>query len=525
MDRRVPGRPHALLFGTLLCFSVAPAHGTPWGAPPTTTIITHGFQTGSKGAWVESMASAVLARATGDGAVYRYTSDVGAWARDLGPGGNGSDRNVVLIFNWEADSSSADEGPNWRYVQAAGDVMSAVLRDPAYAPGATGPGVLLAGRRVHFIGHSRGACVISEAIKRLAAAGIPVDQMTTFDPHPVNGTLDARYDLDWGDPVPQRWANVAWADNYWRADGGGLINGLDFDGIPLANVFNVQLSESVLNCCAYAYSHSDVHLWYHGTVDLAPNASNGEQTITAQMRSSWWPQGAANVGFRYSAIGGGTRPAITPGIDPPAGSVPLVENGRFDAGTRAGWAMHGGVGATLVSASGNWFARISSARPRLVHNRMHLPVAPAPGRPLVLSFKARRSGTFGANDLLRVELERHEDAGPWPVPGGSWPVAGLSTAFATVNVSMPPEVLGRTVLLHLVIDGGGDAIGSTIEIDDVVLAFAPSPADLNGDDSVDGNDLGQLLAGWGPCAGCAGDLNQDDVIDGNDLGRLLADWG
>jgi hypothetical protein len=59
----------------------------------------------------------------------------------------------------------------------------------------------------------------------------------------------------------------------------------------------------------------------------------------------------------------------------------------------------------------------------------------------------------------------------------------------------------------------------------VVLAFAPSPADLNGDGSVDGNDLGQLLAGWGPCAGCAGDLNQDGVIDGIDLGRLLAQWG
>jgi hypothetical protein len=34
-----------------------------------------------------------------------------------------------------------------------------------------------------------------------------------------------------------------------------------------------------------------------------------------------------------------------------------------------------------------------------------------------------------------------------------------------------------------------------------------------------------VLAGWGPCAGCAGDLNHDGVIDGIDLGRLLADWG
>jgi hypothetical protein len=519
---------HAAIVGVLAILwagLAAPRNAQAGGALPTTTIITHGFQTGSKGAWVESMASAVLARANGDGAVYRYTADVGAWARDLGPGGNGSDRNIVLIFNWEADSSSADEGPNWRYVQAAGDALSAMLRDPAYPPGTVGPGGLLAGRRVHFIGHSRGACVISEAIKRLAVAGIPIDQMTTFDPHPVNGTLDARYDLDWGDPVPERWANVAWADNYWRADGGGLINGLDFDGIPLANVLNVQLSESTLNCCGYAYSHSDVHLWYHGTVDLAPNASNGEQTITAQMRSAWWPQGAANVGFRFSAIGGGTRAAIPPGIVPPAGSVPLVENGAFDAGTRAGWAMHGGVGATLASASGNWFARLSSSRPRLVHNRMHFPAPPAPGRPLILTFKARRNATFGANDLLRVELERHEDAGPWAVSGGSWPVVGLQTAFSTLSVSLPPTVLGRTALLHVAIDGGGDAIGSTIELDDVSMSFGPSPADFNGDGAVDGHDLGVLLADWGPCGACSPDLNGDGVVDGIDLGRLLADWG
>ena len=495
------------------------------GPPPTTTIITHGFQPGSKGAWVESMATAILARAGGDGAVYRYTDDVGAWARDVGAGGNGSGRNVVLIFNWEADSSSADEGPNWRYAQAAGDVMSAMLRDPAYAPGSSGPTALLAGRRAHFIGHSRGACVISEAIRRLAVAGIPVDQMTTFDPHPVNGTLDARYDLDWGDPVPERWSNVSWADNYWRADGGGLVNGLDFDGIPLANVLNVQLSEATLNCCAYPYAHSDVHLWYHGTVDLAPNASNGEQSITSQMRSSWWPQGASNVGFRHSAIGGGARPAIVPGVEPPAGSAPLVANGGFEAGSRAGWAMHGGVGASLASEAGNWFARLSASRPRLVHNRMHVPVPPSAGRPVVLSMRVRRSGASATDDVLRVEVERHGDAGPWPVAGGTLPVAGLPTAFLPVDVVLPPSVSGRTILLHVAVDGGGDGVLSTVEVDDVSLSFARSPADLNGDGRVNGDDLGAMLVAWGACGGCGADLDGSGMVDGDDLGRLLVEWG
>ena len=50
------------------------------------------------------------------------------------------------------------------------------------------------------------------------------------------------------------------------------------------------------------------------------------------------------------------------------------------------------------------------------------------------------------------------------------------------------------------------------------------PADFNDDDSVDGNDLGFLLAAWGTPGGSA-DLNGDGSVDGNDLGRLLADWG
>jgi hypothetical protein len=50
------------------------------------------------------------------------------------------------------------------------------------------------------------------------------------------------------------------------------------------------------------------------------------------------------------------------------------------------------------------------------------------------------------------------------------------------------------------------------------------PADFNDDGSVDGNDLGFLLAAWGTSSGPA-DLNADGSVDGNDLGLLLAAWG
>lgn len=171
------------------------------------------------------MADAILARA-GQGSVYRYQGSTGRWTHVPTAHGDGTNGVVVLIFNWVPESDGPDVGPNWNYVQAAADVLYAMLRDPDYA-GQNGPANLVHNRALQFIGHSRGACVMSETIRRLALAGIAVDQMTTHDPHPVNGTLDAPYNPNWGDPVPQRWSNVSWADNYWRADGGGLINGLD----------------------------------------------------------------------------------------------------------------------------------------------------------------------------------------------------------------------------------------------------------------------------------------------------------
>ena len=47
-------------------------------------------------------------------------------------------------------------------------------------------------------------------------------------------------------------------------------------------------------------------------------------------------------------------------------------------------------------------------------------------------------------------------------------------------------------------------------------------ADLNDDRSVDGGDLGLMIAAWGTDAG---DLNGDGLTNGADLGLLLNAWG
>jgi len=62
------------------------------------------------------------------------------------------------------------------------------------------------------------------------------------------------------------------------------------------------------------------------------------------------------------------------------------------------------------------------------------------------------------------------------------------------------------------------------------VAGQASPGDLNGDDVVDGADLGTLLGGWGACPtgggdrDCPADLDGSGTVDGADLGLLLGLW-
>ena len=53
----------------------------------------------------------------------------------------------------------------------------------------------------------------------------------------------------------------------------------------------------------------------------------------------------------------------------------------------------------------------------------------------------------------------------------------------------------------------------------------PCPADLDGNDSVDGIDLSRLLAAWGSCSGCPADINGDGLVSGLDLSAVLSAWG
>jgi len=526
-----------------LCFSFALAGviASSAAAQPATTVISHGFTTGEKGIWVQTMAEAVIARA-GEGSIYRYTGATGAWTF---VGGDGSTDVLALIFNWVPESDAPDNGPNWNYVQAAGDVLQSVLRDAKYVggPGGPGPADLVTGRAVHLLGHSRGACVMSEAAKRLGAAGITIDQVTLLDPHPVNGTLDSPFNFNWGDPVPQAWSTVAFTDNYWRADGGGIINGLDFDGIAVANAFNTQLSESALNCCAYSFAHLDVHLWLHGTIDLAAAPCDGEQCINATMRNTWWPEGFTQRGYYYSAIGGGAaaRPALPVGPSP--GIMPIIENGDFVQGTYAGWSFHGGSmgvggGAQITLDGSNGYLRLGPAvGTGATHNRFFLPANAA-----LIRFD-ERVFTAGAGQTLEIILN---EVGGASHSVGTRPLAVVSGWTPGIELVIPPSVpRGRLYTLTAKLNppgggGGGTAVVGIDNLDIILGEPAPlCPADLApigppaGDGVVNVADLLAVISAWGPCANpnsCPADIappggGGDDVVNVADLLAVIGAWG
>jgi len=59
----------------------------------------------------------------------------------------------------------------------------------------------------------------------------------------------------------------------------------------------------------------------------------------------------------------------------------------------------------------------------------------------------------------------------------------------------------------------------------VLQADDPCSGDIDGDGTVNGNDLATILGSWGACSGCAADIDGDGQVNGNDLATILGSWG
>ncbi|MEP6811172.1 MAG: hypothetical protein ABI992_13090, partial [Chthoniobacterales bacterium] len=250
------------------------------------TVITHGFS-GNVTDWIIPMAAAIRAVPSFPGAQYS--------CYEISITRNGSGQYVATatflggIAPTLADSGEVLVKLDWSTLAGVGGASSTDVANAATSALLSTTlipemgGRPLAELPLHLVGHSRGGSVVTEMARFLGAQGVWVDQTSTLDPRPVSQL---------GDAAVTSYANVLFADNYWQTMGDGLFVP---NGQSLFGAYNRKLLD--LNG-GYSSSHSDVHLWYHGTIDLATPASDTGAIIMTTQRATWWTAseaaGAAN---------------------------------------------------------------------------------------------------------------------------------------------------------------------------------------------------------------------------------------
>ncbi len=250
------------------------------------TIITHGFQltdTTAAGDALLPLGQAVRTRITAANQnAWLLNYDVGAdggrgrfGANSILPNGNNNAGHVVVMYDWAPGGNEDAKG----WAEAAGDNLFGLVTELGLASPGPRNGQ---GRNLHFIAHSFGAPVTSEAVERLAAHNVPVDQVTYLDPHdfdqpslagdtnPMHFTLGRP--AGYGASV---WKNTAFADVYYqtRGENGSVVSdNLSPRGRPIPGAFNDLMDTELpargqYNATDGSGDHSYVwDTFYRGTV-------------------------------------------------------------------------------------------------------------------------------------------------------------------------------------------------------------------------------------------------------------------
>lgn len=270
------------------------------------TLITHGYS-GNVTGWVSGMAGKVPGYPAFPGTncttytltfTYSNGSYFYQWTRSNSAPALADSGEVIVKLDWSQLAGGIFSGYSTYNVAAA--VSYALLQTNGISDLG---GHALAEYPLHLIGHSRGGSLISEISRLLGTNGVWVDHLTTLDPHPLNN--DGFDDFPPMVDAPVRtYSNVLFHDNYWQNLGGSLTVP---NGEPVAGAFQRQLYTL---SGGYSSSHSDVHLWYHGTLDGTTPASDTEASLTSAERTNWWftsENRGTNTGVFYSLLGGGNR--------------------------------------------------------------------------------------------------------------------------------------------------------------------------------------------------------------------------
>jgi hypothetical protein len=312
------------------------------------TIITHGLN-GDTDGWVTGMAEQIpdYERFVGtnhstyhvyffsSGGSYYLTAD-----RDAGSApATLESGEIILKLDWR----QLADGNSYNTYQIASAVVPALLSTNFISELG---GRALAEFPIHLIGHSRGGSLACEISRQLGTNGIWVDHLTTLDPHPLNndGFNDFLYSAV--DAPARTYANVLFHDNCWQH-----LN-LFVNGESVAGAYIHQLSNLSGGYGGLTGSHSDVHLWYHATLDWRTPASDTEASVTSTERQSWWVayenQGFL-AGYYYSLIGGGDRTSTNRPVGP---GYPAIRDGYNQS-----WELGAGTSdnrTALPANNGDW---------------------------------------------------------------------------------------------------------------------------------------------------------------------------
>jgi hypothetical protein len=359
------------------------------------TVITHGYNSDVNG-WITGLANQIPLYSRFPGTnftIYKITLTTdGAgnyfyqWSRDNGGAPSSLDSGEIIVkLDWSqmAGGSAPYDISTYTvaYIAAYVLLQTNSISDLG--------GHALVEFPIHLIGHSRGGSLVSEISRELGTNGVWVDHLTTLDPHPLNndGNFDPFFPTDAS--AANTPATVLYADDFWQNLGDGLIVP---DGEP---VFGAYVRQLYNLDGGYDEDHSNVHLWYHGTIAWATPTSDSEASISNAQRQAWWTldeQQGTNAAFEYSLIGGSNRLSTDQPLGP---GYPMIRDGF-----NQWWDLGAGVSGNRAAPSAN-----NGTWPSLVRfDRMDTnPVAQ--GRTVLAKLFYQWAGPAGSSATLGVYLD------------------------------------------------------------------------------------------------------------------------
>lgn len=290
--------------------------------------------------------------------------------------------------------------------------------------------------------------------------------------------------------------------------GGGPSNSCDNHGTAVAGCITGIINNSI------------------GTVGVAPNCkviSAKVGTAVTPCNGSWQGQTSWTVNAINWAIGNGVR--VTNNSND-YGTVSTAMSNAYAAAKNAGvvnFASSGNSGNTSIG-----FPASAAAVNAVGASNRNGQKASFSSYGTKLSFVAAgqsvyttdRTGTngYGSGDYTTVDGTSFSS--PY--------AAGVAALIISVNPSLTAtqiETIMQTTCKDMNTAGFDNLTGwGMLNAEAAVIAALPDicPSDFNGDGTVNGSDLGQLLSSWGSSEF---DITGDSVVNGEDLGSLLSAWG